>query len=291
MSCANRLRVGTIFIGSTSRTASIDWILCKWITIIATTPEAVIVGLIADQIAPTISVHKTDIRDAEAVIALLSILAVCILQTLASVVRHVTDGGGVGTVIVAVTTFTASICVAGAVTWATVEAVIMVDIAGCVKPGTVRMILANVNNTKAVLALIPGIAVRVHLTLAGMVSQVTNGGGVLAVEGVTGASWMTFVVPICVTPLALLRTVGSRDIAHLIVVVTVRVDLTLLIAGLRIDAVKAGGAIPVGAFSLTVGVMTAFWLGIHLITNNIGAVNFAWPVAHWTIRVLEAHIE
>ena len=102
---------------------------------------------------------------------------------------------------------------------------------------------------------------------------------------------MTFVVPICVAPLALLGTVGSRDIVHLIVVVTVRVDLTLLIAGLRIDAVKAGGAISVGAFGLTVRVMATFGLGIHLITNNIGAVNFAWPVAHRTIRVLEAHVK
>ena len=61
-------------------------------------------GLITDQIAATIAIHKTDVRDTEAVITLLSSLAICILQTLASVVRHVTDGGGVGTVIIAVTT-------------------------------------------------------------------------------------------------------------------------------------------------------------------------------------------
>merc|ERR1712110_289838 len=124
MGCAHGLRVGTILISSTSRTESIDRICVKLITIIASTPEAVIMGLITDQIAPTISIHKTDVRDTEAIVTLLSGLAICILQTLASVVRHVTDGGGVGTVIVAVTTFTASVCVAGTVTYAAIEAVI-----------------------------------------------------------------------------------------------------------------------------------------------------------------------
>ena len=61
-------------------------------------------GLIADQIAPTITVHKADVRDTEAVVTLLSGLAVCILQTLTSVVTHVTNGGGVGTVFIHVTT-------------------------------------------------------------------------------------------------------------------------------------------------------------------------------------------
>ena len=41
---------------------------------------------------------------------------------------------------------------------------------------------------------------------------------------------MAIVVPICITPLALFRFVGGRDIAHLIVMVTVRVDLTHHIA-------------------------------------------------------------
>jgi len=185
MGCAHGLRVGTILISSTSRTASIDRICVKLITIIASTPEAVIMGLITDQIAPTISIHKTDVRDTEAIVTLLSGLAICILQTLASVVRHVTDGGGVGTVIVAVTTFTASVCVAGTVTYAAIEAVIMVSIAGLIKTGTVRMILANVNNTEAGLALIPVRAVSVISTLASVVSQVTNGGGIFTIEGVT----------------------------------------------------------------------------------------------------------
>ena len=86
-------------------------------------------------------------------------------------------------------TFTASICVARTVTATTVEAVIMVSIAGLVKPGTVRMILANVNNTEAVLTLVPRFTVIIIVTLAGMVSQVTNGGRIHAVELSTGASY------------------------------------------------------------------------------------------------------
>jgi hypothetical protein len=31
--------------------------------------------------------------------------------------------------------------------------------------------------------------------------------------------------------------------------------------------------------------------GIHFITNNIGAVHIAWPVAHRTIRILITHIK
>jgi len=130
----------------------------------------------------------------------------------------------VGTVIVAVTTFTASICVARTVTYATIEAVIMGDIAGLIKPSTVRVIFANVDNTDSSLALIPVCAVSVISTLASMVSQVTNGGGIFAVEISTRASWMTVVVPICVTPLTLVRSMRSRDVASLSVVVTVRVD-------------------------------------------------------------------
>jgi len=223
MGSAHGLGVFTIIIISTSRTASVDRICIKFIAIIASAPKAVIMVLITDQIATTISVHKTDIRDTEAVITLLAILTVCILQTLASVVTHVTDGGRVGTVFIHVTSFAASICVARTVTAATVEAVIMVSIAGLIKPGTVRMVLANVNNTDAVFTLVPGIAIRVHLTLASVVSQVTDGGGVFTVEGVTGASWMAG-SPVCVTPLALFRFVGGGDIAELIVMLTVRID-------------------------------------------------------------------
>ena len=95
----------------------------------------------------------------------------------------------------------------------------------------------------------------------------------------------------CVTPLALLRTVGRGIIAHFIVVVTFRIDGALHIAGVRIDAVEVGGAIGVGAFSLTVLVMTALRLGIHLIAHNASAVSIDWPDAHWTIRVLHFFIE
>ena len=65
----------------------------------------------------------------------------------------------------------------------------MVGIAGLIKSGAVRMILANVNNTEAILTFISSLTVRVLLTLASVVSQVTNGGGVFAVEGVTGAPY------------------------------------------------------------------------------------------------------
>ena len=97
--------------------------------------------------------------------------------------------------------------------------------------------------------------------------------------------------PICVAPLALLWTVRGGDITHLIVVVTVRVDGAVNIAGVWVDTVKAGGAIGVGAFCLTFRVLTTLRSGIHLIANNIGAVNISRPVTNWTIRVLVAHIE
>ena len=102
---------------------------------------------------------------------------------------------------------------------------------------------------------------------------------------------MTGSIVFCVTPLAVFRFVGSRDIAHLIVVITLRIDGALNIAGVRVDAVEAGGAIPVGAFCLTFRVLTTLRSGIHLIANNIGAVNISRPVTNWTIRVLVAHIE
>ena len=95
----------------------------------------------------------------------------------------------------------------------------------------------------------------------------------------------------CVTPLALLRTVGRGIIAHFIVVVTFRIDRALHSAGVWVDAVEVGGAIGVGAFSLTVLVMTALRLGIHLIAHNASAVSIDWPDAHWTIRVLHFFIE
>ena len=66
----------------------------------------------------------------------------------------------------------------------------MGDIADLVKSVTVRMILTHVHNTEPSLALVPGVTVRVHFTLAGVVSQVTDGSGVLAVERITGASYL-----------------------------------------------------------------------------------------------------
>ena len=83
------------------------------------------------------------------------------------------------------TTFTAPICVARAVISAAVEAVVMGDIADLVIPVTVRMIFTHVRNTEPSLALVTSVTVRVHFTLAGVVSQVTDGGGVLTVKGVT----------------------------------------------------------------------------------------------------------
>ena len=85
-------------------------------------------------------------------------------------------------------TFTTSICVAGTVTATTVEAVIMVSIAGLVKPSTIWMILTDINDTLSSLTFIPSIAVSVISTLASVVSQVTDWGGVLAVEVSIGAS-------------------------------------------------------------------------------------------------------
>ena len=66
----------------------------------------------------------------------------------------------------------------------------MVSIAGLVKPSTVRMIFTNVHNTEAVLTFVPGFAVIIIVTLASVVSQVTDWGGVFTVEGVTGASYL-----------------------------------------------------------------------------------------------------
>ena len=66
--------------------------------------------------------------------------------------------------------------------------------------------------------------------------------------------------------------------------------------GVRVDAVKACGAvglraIVIGADILTFGVLTTLWSGIHLIANIFGAVNLTRPVTDWTIRILVAHIK
>ena len=62
--------------------------------------------LIADGIRiRTVTILQTDIGDTKAAVTLLPGLAVCVLQTLTPVVRHVTDGGGVSTVRVHVTSF------------------------------------------------------------------------------------------------------------------------------------------------------------------------------------------
>ena len=59
--------------------------------------------LITDLIkSVTFIILDTDIRNAEAILALLSIKTVGVLQTLAPVVSHVTDGGGVSAVRVTV---------------------------------------------------------------------------------------------------------------------------------------------------------------------------------------------
>ena len=66
--------------------------------------------LITDLIkSVTFIILDTDIRNAEAILALLSLKTVGVLQTLAPVVSHVTDGGGVRTVGVHVTTCKARI--------------------------------------------------------------------------------------------------------------------------------------------------------------------------------------
>ena len=97
--------------------------------------------------------------------------------------------------------------------------------------------------------------------------------------------------PICITPLALLWTVGGGDITDLVIVVTVRVDCTLYVAGVGVDAVEVCGAVCVGTLGLTVVIVTTLRLGIHLIANNVAAVNIAGPVTDWAIRILVALIE
>ena len=81
-------------------------------------------------------------------------------------------------------TFTASISLARTVVCAAVEAVVMGNIAGCVKADTVRMILAHVRHTEATAGVthVPRVTISVIITLAGVVTQVTDGGGVLTVE-------------------------------------------------------------------------------------------------------------
>ena len=73
-------------------------------TVCSSAPEAVIMVLIADGIGiRTVTVLQTDIGDTEATVTLLPGLTVCVLQALAPVVSHVTDGGGVSAVRVHVT--------------------------------------------------------------------------------------------------------------------------------------------------------------------------------------------
>ena len=81
-------------------------------------------------------------------------------------------------------TFTASISLARTVVCAAVEAVVMGNIAGGVISLTVRMIITHIGHTETTAGVthVPGVSIRVLLTLACVVTQVTHGGGVLTVE-------------------------------------------------------------------------------------------------------------
>ena len=64
----------------------------------------------------------------------------------------------------------------------TPEAVIMVLIADCIRIRTVTVLQTDIGHTEATVTLLPGLAVCVLQTLAPVVSQVTDGGGVSAVR-------------------------------------------------------------------------------------------------------------
>ena len=66
----------------------------------------------------------------------------------------------------------------------------MGDIADLVISVTVGMILTHVHNTEPGLTLVFRVTVGVHFTLAGVISQVTDGSGVLAVKSIIGASYL-----------------------------------------------------------------------------------------------------
>ena len=66
----------------------------------------------------------------------------------------------------------------------------MGHITGGIKSNTVRMILTHIRYTEATacVTLIPGVTVSIIITLAGVVTQVTDRGGVLTVEATIVAS-------------------------------------------------------------------------------------------------------
>ena len=81
---------------------------------------------------------------------------------------------------------------------------------------------------------------------------------------------------------------GGGDVALTIIFVTVRINGALWFTVI-VRAGEASGAVGPGTDTILIG--AALGPGIHFITNNIGAVHIAWPVAHWTIRILVTHIK
>ena len=82
---------------------------------------------------------------------------------------------------------------------------------------------------------------------------------------------------------------GGGDVTLTIIVVTVRVDGALRWFTVIVDAREGSGAVGAGAGA--VGVGAALGPGVHLITDNIGAVHIARPVTHRAIGILVTDVE
>jgi len=150
---------------------------------------------------------------------------------------------------------------------------------------TVGGLVTHVHLAEAVVADLPGVTVRVHQALAGVVTQVTDGGGVLAIV-IRRASWFAL-VPSAV--LAGVLRVGGREVAQAVVVLAVAVHAAAIAVSL-VDALEVGGAVGPGALVETLVIGAALRPRHHVVTN-LGAVDVAGPAAHRAHGILERDIE
>merc|ERR1712223_1637862 len=120
-------------------------------------------------------------------------MAVTVIITLAGVVSQVTDRSRVHTVQSTVmASWTAAICIGRTIILSTVEAVVILSIANLVKPITFCVCQANCNLTYSTsITEVFWMAVTVIITLAGVVSKITDWGRVLTVEATVMTSFTT----------------------------------------------------------------------------------------------------
>merc|ERR1711884_919025 len=128
-------------------------------------------------------------------------MTVTIIITLAGVVSKVTDGGGVLTIEATVVTSWATAINGITVIFSAVEAVVIVSITDLIISLTLnipnthgeRLTFSRLSVTEVL-----SMTISIIITLAGVVTQVTDRGGVLTVEATVVTSWATAILGIAV---------------------------------------------------------------------------------------------